>query len=78
MRCDYDGCTEWGLRGWTAPAGYERPKRPLRACRQHIAWAEARWIAKYHRTPGSAAAARKSDPEGAVRPPSPASQPSLL
>lgn len=74
MRCDHrtgDGtsCTEWGLFGWTAPPEHERPKRPLRACKRHVAWAEARWRSKYHRTPGSPSAARQPDPQGAIHPP---------
>ena len=71
MRCDHrseDGtsCTEWGLFGWTAPPEHDRTKRPLRACRQHIAWAEARWRNKYHREARGPSASREpSDPQQA-------------
>lgn len=46
--CDFEGCTDWGSYGFTAPYGHPKPKRPLWACLEHRDWAEQRWRAKYH------------------------------
>lgn len=46
--CDHPGCDAYASRGFTAPHGFPKPPRPLWACPDHVEWAHARWIAKYH------------------------------